>query len=142
MVDQEVDSELFFHRDQSSEPATDHVYCGTVKPGTYYADNGELNLRYWSNGLTSGAGFQVHISLSSSCDRHYSGLQGRVGLTDTNDNHYPSPSRSHTESVHALLKRHFGLLFIYFGGFRQKQSIIDAHLRGREYNGHPLQPYG
>jgi len=59
MVDQEVDSELFFHREQSSEPATDHVYCGTVKPGTYYADNGELNLRYWSNGITSSAGFQI-----------------------------------------------------------------------------------
>ncbi|XP_017013207.2 cubilin homolog [Drosophila takahashii] len=85
LVDNEIDSEVFFDKEQSLDLTTDHEYCGTVKPDTYYANNGELNLRYWSSGLSPGAGFQVHISLSASCERHYGGLQGRVGLSATSD---------------------------------------------------------
>ncbi|KAH8352319.1 hypothetical protein KR084_003439, partial [Drosophila pseudotakahashii] len=108
LVDHETDSELIF--DHSSDYATDHEYCGTVKPDTYYANNGELNLRFWSNGLGPGTGFQVHISLSASCERHYGGLQGRVGLSATkNCNIMIRAPANHTLSLY-INKVFYGVL--------------------------------
>ncbi|XP_017055443.1 cubilin homolog [Drosophila ficusphila] len=64
--------------------AAEHVYCGSVKPDTYYSNPTELYLKYRSKSQVQRLGFRVRIGLTSNTERHYEGLQGRVRVSNTN----------------------------------------------------------
>ncbi|XP_017012897.2 cubilin homolog [Drosophila takahashii] len=88
-VEQGFGSELVFNGQTSGHNhfdfATEHVYCGNVRPDTYYANANEVYLRFRSKGLEQRSGFQVQVGLNSKSERHYDGLQGRVHLSQTDD---------------------------------------------------------
>ncbi|BFG01859.1 cubilin homolog [Drosophila madeirensis] len=89
MVEQGYGSELIFNGHTSGSNmmnyATEHVYCGAGKPDTYYANAHEVYVKFRTNGAVTRPGFQIRVSLDSDCQRHYSGLQGRVRLSETSD---------------------------------------------------------
>jgi len=82
-------SELVFNGQTSGQDhfdyATEHVYCGNVKPDTYHSKANEVYLKFRSKGLEQRAGFQLRVILNSNADRHYDGLQGRIHLSQTID---------------------------------------------------------
>ncbi|XP_016988568.1 cubilin homolog [Drosophila rhopaloa] len=63
----------------------EHVYCGKLKPDTYYANANKVFLKFQSKALEQRAGFELQVSLTSNAERHYGGLQGRVRLMQTTD---------------------------------------------------------
>ncbi|EDW26618.1 GL13114 [Drosophila persimilis] len=89
MVERGFGSELIFNGHTSGlnmlNYATEHVYCGSGKPDTYYANAREVYMKFRTNGAVTRPGFRIRVSLDSDCQRHYSGLQGRVRLSETSD---------------------------------------------------------
>lgn len=82
-------TDLVFNGQTSSKNgfgfATEHVYCGNVKPDIYYGRSSEVYLKFRSKGLEQHGGFQLQVALNSNRERHYDGLQGRVHLSQSAD---------------------------------------------------------
>ncbi|XP_020802550.1 LOW QUALITY PROTEIN: cubilin homolog [Drosophila serrata] len=89
LVERGFGSELIFNGHTSAHNyinyATEHVYCGNVKPDTYYANSNEIYIKFRSNSMVTRPGFVLQIMLASNCERHYDGLQGRVRVSETSD---------------------------------------------------------
>ncbi|XP_043658315.1 cubilin homolog [Drosophila teissieri] len=89
LLEQGLGTDLVFNGQTSRKNglgfATEHVYCGNVKPDIYYGQSSEVYLKFRSKGLEQRGGFQLQVALNSNGERHYDGLQGRVHLSQSSD---------------------------------------------------------
>ncbi|EDX06450.1 cubilin homolog isoform X2 [Drosophila simulans] len=89
LLEQGLGTDLVFNGQTSRQNglgfATEHVYCGNVKPDIYYGQSSEVYLKFRSKWLEQRGGFQLQVALNSNRERHYDGLQGRVHLSQSAD---------------------------------------------------------
>ncbi|EDV46242.2 cubilin homolog [Drosophila erecta] len=89
LLEQGLGNDLVFNGQSTRQNglgfATQHVYCGNIKPDIYYGQSNEVYLKFRSKGLEQRGGFQLQVALNSNAERHYDGLQGRVHFSQSTD---------------------------------------------------------
>ncbi|XP_002071743.3 cubilin homolog [Drosophila willistoni] len=65
--------------------ATEHVYCGKVKPDIYYGNTNAVYVKSRFNATASKTGFRLTAIVETDCSRHFEGLQGRIKFSETNN---------------------------------------------------------
>ncbi|KAH8330032.1 hypothetical protein KR074_010232, partial [Drosophila pseudoananassae] len=66
--------------------ATERVFCGNSTPDTYHSNSNEVYLKFHrTNRTDQHASFRVSAIVTSNCEWQYTGLQGRVHLSETSN---------------------------------------------------------